>query len=84
MKCTECDGRGWHVGECHPRETCGVCMGLGTDELPVMKRERDRFEKALREIAGYSTRSTGSNAADARDMVCIAEAALSSGKAGGA
>jgi hypothetical protein len=27
--CPECKGRGWHVGECHPRETCGVCRGSG-------------------------------------------------------
>lgn len=27
--CIECKGRGWHVGECHPRETCGVCDGAG-------------------------------------------------------
>lgn len=28
-KCLECRGRGWHVGECHPRETCGACSGEG-------------------------------------------------------
>lgn len=28
-KCAECGGRGYHVGELHPRETCGVCAGLG-------------------------------------------------------
>jgi hypothetical protein len=27
--CPECKGRGWHVGDCHPRETCGVCDGTG-------------------------------------------------------
>jgi hypothetical protein len=27
--CPECKGRAWHVGECHPRETCGVCCGSG-------------------------------------------------------
>lgn len=27
--CRECRGRGWHIGECHPRETCGVCDGTG-------------------------------------------------------
>lgn len=32
-KCPECKGRGWHVGDCHPRETCGVCDGSGV--LPV-------------------------------------------------
>jgi hypothetical protein len=25
LACTECKGRGWHVGECHPREACGAC-----------------------------------------------------------
>lgn len=29
IPCTACDGRGWHVGECHPQETCGACDGLG-------------------------------------------------------
>lgn len=28
-QCAECSGRGWHIGECHPRETCGVCCGSG-------------------------------------------------------
>jgi hypothetical protein len=28
-KCPECEGRGWHIGECHPRETCGICNGSG-------------------------------------------------------
>ena len=27
--CPECKGRGWHVGECHPREACGICRGSG-------------------------------------------------------
>jgi hypothetical protein len=27
--CSECAGRGWHVGECHPREECAACEGLG-------------------------------------------------------
>lgn len=27
--CAECKGRGWHVGECHPQETCGCCEGRG-------------------------------------------------------
>lgn len=27
--CIECGGGGWHVGECHPRETCGSCDGSG-------------------------------------------------------
>jgi hypothetical protein len=27
--CVECKGRGWHPGDCHPRETCGVCDGSG-------------------------------------------------------
>lgn len=29
VKCTECNGRGWHIGDCHPWETCGVCDGTG-------------------------------------------------------
>lgn len=29
MKCPECRGRGWNVGECHPQETCGACDGAG-------------------------------------------------------
>lgn len=28
-RCPECKGRGWHMGDCHPRETCGVCDGTG-------------------------------------------------------
>lgn len=28
-KCAECKGRGWHVGECHPREECGACLATG-------------------------------------------------------
>lgn len=27
--CTECKGRGWHVGDCHPQESCGACAGTG-------------------------------------------------------
>lgn len=27
--CSSCKGRGWHVGECHPREVCGDCDGNG-------------------------------------------------------
>jgi hypothetical protein len=27
--CVECKGRGWHPGDCHPSETCGVCDGSG-------------------------------------------------------
>jgi len=41
-KCLECGGRGWHVGECHPRETCGVCEGSGT--LSPERREFVRRE----------------------------------------
>ncbi len=28
-KCKDCDGRGWNVGECHPREVCDGCSGTG-------------------------------------------------------
>ena len=28
-RCPECKGRGWHVGDCHPREVCGACDGTG-------------------------------------------------------
>lgn len=28
-KCSDCEGRGWHVGECHPQEVCGACDGKG-------------------------------------------------------
>ena len=27
--CSECNGRGWHIGECHPREQCGACGAKG-------------------------------------------------------
>ena len=27
--CPYCKGRGWHHGDCHPQETCGVCNGHG-------------------------------------------------------
>jgi len=27
VECKECNGKGWHHGDCHPRETCGVCNG---------------------------------------------------------
>lgn len=27
--CPECNGKGWHYGDCHPRETCGICNGEG-------------------------------------------------------
>jgi hypothetical protein len=29
VRCPECKGRGWHPGDCHPREECGVCGGTG-------------------------------------------------------
>ena len=29
LDCNECKGRGWHIGECHPREECGACAGTG-------------------------------------------------------
>ncbi len=29
MECEDCKGRGWYVGECHPREVCNFCDGLG-------------------------------------------------------
>lgn len=35
-KCTECNGRGWHVGECHPQEPCGACrdgVTVGDEKL---------------------------------------------------
>jgi len=37
VRCHYCKGRGWHVGDCHPCETCGVCDGTGvlpTDYVP--------------------------------------------------
>ena len=58
MKCAECNGKGWNVGDCHPRERCGFCLGLGTDEIPVMKREHHRYLTALREIASVFCEST--------------------------
>ena len=33
MPCPECNGRGWHVGECHPREECGACYGTGKERV---------------------------------------------------
>lgn len=38
MKCRECRGRGWHVGECHPQETCGVCDGSGAVLVDTLDR----------------------------------------------
>lgn len=35
-KCLECTGRGWHPGDCHPRETCAACDGTGLDCLLYM------------------------------------------------
>ena len=32
--CPECNGRGWHPGDCHPMETCGVCGGTGATRPP--------------------------------------------------
>jgi hypothetical protein len=29
MPCLSCKGRGWHHGDCHPREVCGACDGTG-------------------------------------------------------
>jgi hypothetical protein len=29
VRCPECKGRGWHPGDCHPREECGRCDGTG-------------------------------------------------------
>lgn len=33
--CAECGGKGWHIGDCHPRETCGACNGAGVKQLGV-------------------------------------------------
>lgn len=39
MICRACNGRGWHVGECHPREECGACKGSGgTDDHQLAER----------------------------------------------
>ena len=35
--CPECKGRGWHVGDCHPRESCGVCSGTGVAPMAVFQ-----------------------------------------------
>lgn len=32
VRCAECDGRGWHIGECYPREECGGCGGTGCQQ----------------------------------------------------
>lgn len=29
VKCEVCGGKGWHIGECHPREECATCSGTG-------------------------------------------------------
>lgn len=29
LVCNDCDGRGWNVGDCHPREECAKCAGTG-------------------------------------------------------
>lgn len=29
VACPDCKGRGWHIGECHPQEECGTCLGSG-------------------------------------------------------
>lgn len=34
-RCKECNSRGWHWGDCHPRETCGVCDGAGIVAVPT-------------------------------------------------
>ncbi len=31
--CTECGGRGWHPGDCHPHEVCGICDGFGWPDI---------------------------------------------------
>jgi hypothetical protein len=48
--CPECLGRGWHVGECHPQETCGTC--LGGKVVPVSS-----FREAGKEFLAPITRS---------------------------
>jgi len=50
-KCQSCKGRGWHIGECHPREACGACVGTGYEhpELAVgdLKAEVTRLTAEL-------------------------------------
>ncbi len=38
-RCPDCSGRGWHVGECRPQETCGTCNGTGQ-----YLKHRDQFD----------------------------------------
>lgn len=33
-RCPECKGRGWHPGDCHPREECAKCEGTGWAASP--------------------------------------------------
>lgn len=43
--CPWCQGRGWHHGECHPKEQCGGCDGNGRvsyERFVAEKAERDR------------------------------------------
>lgn len=41
--CRACKGRGWHVGECHPQETCGACDGEGMVVDPDLHWEPRKY-----------------------------------------
>lgn len=49
MKCAACDGRGWNVGECHPREVCGACDGDG-GRFPVLHDRRGKDDKTPTDV----------------------------------
>jgi DnaJ-class molecular chaperone len=48
-KCDECKGRGWHHGDCHPAEICGICNGFGT--IDAARHPDDVFDgRAIRRL----------------------------------
>lgn len=83
--CKDCNGRGWHRGDCHPRETCGTCLGSGRSQWPALlatvaalRAERDaakvEVERLRADAERWRERWVKSAAgAVARDSVAEAE-----------
>ena len=91
-KCPSCKGRGWHIGECHPQEACGACVGTGYQypELAVgdLKAEvtrlsaelataKERIEQLRKGILVYRRGRVDANNENSADGIRLADLLLS-------